>query len=173
LSDAPAIVPAADHQRHRSRRWLVAAGTAVALWGGFALWKAFEIRQPTSYRPMGPRVFPVIISCALIGLGVLLVIETLRGADAAVEDHVTHERRTSDHKQAAFIVGLLLAYAWSFQRVGYVVATTLFLPASARVLGSRQPVRDSVVAVIIAVVAFKVFTDLLSIDLPEGWFGVP
>ena len=170
---APSAAPAADQHRHRSRRWLVTAGAAVALWGAFALWKAFEIRQPTAFRPMGPRVFPVVISISLIVLGALLVIETLRGADPAVEEHVAAERESADHKQAAFVVALLLAYAWTFERIGYVLATALFFPSVARVLGSRQPLRDAVVAVIIAVIAFKVFTDLLSIDLPAGWLTVP
>ncbi len=138
------------------------------LWGGFALWKAFDIRQPTAYRPMGPRVFPVIISCSLIVIGVLFVIETLRRADEAVEDHVAEELRTADHKQAAFVVALLLAYASVFERIGYIVATTAFLPAVAYVLGSRRLLRDLVVAVVLAVVAFSVFTELLNIDLPEG-----
>lgn len=160
------VVPAADQRR--SRRWLVVAGAAVALWGGYALWKAYDIRQPTAYRPMGPRVFPVIISAALIVLGVLFVIETLRRADDAVEKHVATELRTADHRQAAMIVGLLIVYAWAFERIGYVVATTALFPAASRVLGSRRLLRDVIVAVILSVVAFTVFTELLSIDLPEG-----
>ena len=163
---AGGAVPAAD--KRRARRWLVAAGAAVALWGGFALWKAFDIRQPSAYRPMGPRVFPVIISISLIVLGVLFIIETLRGADEAVEKHVVAEHRTADHKQAAIIVCLLIVYAWSFERIGYVVATAAFLPAVSRVLGSRSLLRDVIVGVILSVVAFTVFTELLSIDLPEG-----
>jgi putative tricarboxylic transport membrane protein len=165
-SAAEDIVPAAA--RRRARRWLVVAGVAVALWGGFALWKAFEIPQPTAYRPMGPRVFPVMISVALIVLGVLFVIETLRGADEAVEQHVVDEHRTADHRQAAIIVGLLIGYAFLFERVGYVVTTMVFFPAVSRVLGSRRPLRDVIVGVIVSVAAFTVFTELLSIDLPEG-----
>jgi putative tricarboxylic transport membrane protein len=174
LTTADQIAPADDQQeRHRSRRWLVSAGAVVALWGAFALWTAFDIEQPTAYRPLGPRVFPVVVSTAMILLGVLLIVETLRGADHLVEDHVTEERRSSDHKQAAFVVVLLIVYSWLFERIGYILATVLFLPAAARVLGSRRPLRDVIVAVVIAGAAFKLFTDLLSIDLPEGWFALP
>lgn len=143
----------------------------MVLWGGFALWKSFDIRQPSAYRPMGPRVFPVIISCSLIVIGALFVIETLRGADAAVTEHVSEELRTADHKQAALVVALLIAYASAFERIGYIVATTAFLPAVAHVLGSRRLLRDLVVAVVLSVVAFTVFTELLSIALPEGVMG--
>ena len=164
--DASDLVPAVDQRR--ARWWLLVAGAAVALWGGFALWKAFNIPQPSAYRPMGPRVFPVIISTALIVLGVLFIIETMRGADNAVEQHVAAEHRTADHRQAAIVVALLIGYAWLFERIGYVVATAAFLPAVARVLGSRRLLRDVIVGVILSVVAFTVFTELLSIDLPKG-----
>ena len=120
---------------------------------------------------MGPRVFPILISTALIILGVLFVVQTLRGADALVEEHVAEELRDADHKQAAFIVGLLVAYALLFNRAGYVVATTAFLPAVARVLGSRRLLRDIVIGALIAVGAFLVFTRLLSIELPGGVLG--
>jgi putative tricarboxylic transport membrane protein len=144
---------------------------AVAAWGGFALWKAFEIEEPSAYRPMGPRVFPILISTSLIVLGLLFVVQTLRGTDVAVEEHVAGELREADHKQAALIVGLLVAYAMLFNRAGYVVATTVFFPAVARVLGSRQPLRDVIVAALLAITAFLVFTRLLSIDLPVGVLG--
>ena len=163
---APDLMPTG--QRRRARGWLVVAGAAVAMWGGFALWKAFDIPQPSAYRPMGPRVFPVIISSSLIVLGVLFIIETLRGADEAVERHVDAEARTADHRHAAIILGLLIAYAWLFERAGYVAATTALFPAVSRVLGSRRLLRDVIVGAIVSVVAFTVFTELLSIDLPEG-----
>ena len=80
---------------------------AVAAWGRFALWKAFEIEEPSAYRPMGPRVFPILISTSLIVFGLLFVVQTLRGTDVAVEER-SGELRDADHKQAAFIVGLLV-----------------------------------------------------------------
>ena len=161
----------ATGERSRSRWWLLAIGAAVALFGAFALWKAFEIRQPTAYRPMGPRVFPVLISVTLIVLGVLLVVETLRGADPDVDEHVAEELRTSDQWRAAVIVGLLVAYTLMFNRLGYVVATGLFFAAASRSLGSRRLVRDLVAGAAVAVVAFVVFTKWLSIDLPTGVMG--
>ena len=161
-----ATVPGGE--RRRARWWLCGAGAAVAAWGAFALWKAFDIDVPSGYRPMGPRVFPILISTALIILGVLFVVQTLRGTDVAVEEHVANELVEADHKQAVFVVGLLIVYAVLFTRAGYVVATTAFFPAVARVLGSRQPLRDVVVGALLAITAYLVFTRLLSIDLPGG-----
>jgi putative tricarboxylic transport membrane protein len=162
---------AAAGERRRPWPWLLAAGAAITLFGAFTLWKAFEIRQPTAYRPMGPRVFPVLISVTLIVLGVLFIVETLRGADEQLEEHVATEQRTADHRQAAIIVGLLVAYTLAFNRLGYVVATPLFIAAASRALGSRRLLRDVVVGAAIGVVAFVVFTKWLSIKLPTGVMG--
>jgi putative tricarboxylic transport membrane protein len=161
----------ASRQRRSPRPWLLAAGAAITAFGAFALWKAFEIAQPTAYRPMGPRVFPVIISVSLIILGVLFIIETLRGADPDLEEHVATELRTADQRQVAILIATLVVYTALFNRLGYVVATTLFLPTVARVLGSRRLLRDVVVGAAVAVSAFLVFTKLLSIDLPTGVMG--
>lgn len=169
--EAGAGTRAETGERRRPRPWLVAVGAAITLFGAFTLWKAFEIRQPTAYRPMGPRVFPVLISVTLIVLGVLFIVETLRGADDEVEEHVATELRTADQRQAAIIVALLVAYTLAFNRLGYVVATTLFIAAAARALGSRRSLRDVVVGVAVAVAAFVVFTKWLSIDLPTGVMG--
>ena len=162
---------AAVPRSHHAVWWLCGAGLVVAGWGAFALWKAFEIEQPTAYRPMGPRVFPVIISNGLIVCGLALVVQVLRGADRYLTNHVEEELRSSDPALVALVIGLLIAYAAAFERVGYVVSTSLFLPAVSRVLGSRKLLRDVVVAVLLAVVAFTVFTRLLNIDLPAGVMG--
>lgn len=162
--------PARDSNR-RNRLWLYGAGGAVIAFGVFALWKAFEIAQPSAYRPMGPRVFPVIISAGLIVIGVAFVAQVWRRGDDFLLTHVDEEIRTAEHGLAALVIVLLALYAAAFEPVGYVVSTSLFLPAVARALGSRRVLRDVVVAILLACTAFLLFTRLLNIDLPNGVMG--
>ena len=169
---ASAVAPSAPSSHRRAaQRWLLGTGTAVAAWGVFALWKAFEIDQPTAFRPMGPRVFPVAISVGLIVVGVAFVVQVWRRGDEYLQTHVETELETTEPRQAAAVLAVLIAYAAAFRPVGYVVATALFLPAVAWILGSRQLLRDAVVAIAIAIGAFMVFTHLLNIDLPTGVLG--
>ena len=49
-----------------------------------------------------------------------------------------------------------------------MVATTLFLPAAARILGSRNLVRDVTVGLVLAVVVYFGFTEFLGVRLPAG-----
>ena len=51
---------------------------------------------------------------------------------------------------------------------GYLVSTAIFLPITARLLGSRSPVRDIIVGVVAASVLYFAFTEFLSVHLPPG-----
>lgn len=152
----------------RGRWWLLAAGATVAVWGVVVLVLAFSIRQPTAFRPLGPRVFPVAIATALFFLGVSLVVQTIRGSDAAVVRHVDESIAETSFLQAGGMIALLVAYATAFEPLGYVVATALFFPVAARLLGSRHSLRDVVVGVIVTGVTAAVFDRLLGVGLPAG-----
>ncbi|MDQ3937195.1 MAG: tripartite tricarboxylate transporter TctB family protein, partial [Chloroflexota bacterium] len=52
--------------------------------------------------------------------------------------------------------------------LGYIIATGLFVPAAARVLGSRQLLRDLIVGFAIATVVYVGFTRYLGVRLPAG-----
>jgi putative tricarboxylic transport membrane protein len=56
--------------------------------------------------------------------------------------------------------------------LGYVVATALFLPVTAWILGSRSPIRDLVVGVGLAVAVYIGFTEFLGVRLPAGILGL-
>jgi putative tricarboxylic transport membrane protein len=56
--------------------------------------------------------------------------------------------------------------------LGYVVASALFFPFGARVLGSCSPRRDLVAGVALAVAVYLLFTRLLGVPLPPGPLGV-
>ena len=53
-----------------------------------------------------------------------------------------------------------------------MIATALLFFAAARVLGSRQLVRDTIVSLALAVVVYLAFTQFLDISLPKGVLGL-
>jgi putative tricarboxylic transport membrane protein len=55
--------------------------------------------------------------------------------------------------------------------LGYIVATALFIPLTARTLGSRSPVRDVIAGVGIGIVVYFGFTEFLGVRLPAGILG--
>ena len=65
-----------------------------------------------------------------------------------------------------------MLYALLVVPLGYLIATALLFFGAARVLGSRQLVRDIVVALVLTIVVYIAFTRFLDISLPEGVLGL-
>ena len=68
----------------------------------------------------------------------------------------------------ALMVALLVGYGLVLNPVGYLISTSVFFVATARVLGSRHLTRDTVVGVLLTVGVYFVFTQALGVRLPAG-----
>ena len=64
--------------------------------------------------------------------------------------------------------GLLVVYAFTLDPLGYILATAIFVPASARALGSQSLVRDTAAGLAVAIVIYFFFTEVLEIRLPTA-----
>ena len=76
-----------------------------------------------------------------------------------------------DWRAAAFSALVFLAYLACLGRLGYPLATTAFIVAEARALGSRAWRRDLAAGAVIAGAAYLGFRLLLGIRLPAGPFA--
>jgi putative tricarboxylic transport membrane protein len=67
---------------------------------------------------------------------------------------------------SAGVVLHMLVIGWA----GFIIASTLLFVLIARGFGSRKPVRDAIIAVVLAFVVFFLFTKGLGLNLPKGPF---
>jgi putative tricarboxylic transport membrane protein len=149
--------------------------------GVFLVYDALQIHSGQGYSVVGPATAPLFVSAGLIVLGILLGIRTTISPDLDLARHVAEEAAVTHWRSVALLVGLLVIYAVALNGVrlgslevpgvGYIPATTLFLPAAARVLGSSQPVRDLGIGLTLAVVIYVGFTQFLGVRLPPGLLG--
>ena len=139
----------------------------VAL-GAIGLWGATQIREPGGYSPVGPRVFPYAVSAGLAIFGLLFLARTTFWPDRELIEKARNEEATTHWPTPLLLGGALIVYAFLLTWVGYIIATTLFLPASSRILGSRQPVRDVAVGIVLGSVLYFAFTEFLGVRLPAG-----
>ena len=170
-SAEPAAVEQApvDADVEASRLVRVLAAVVLVVLSVTFLVGVFDIRSPDGLDPAGPRFFPLIVTSAWVLLSLAYLAESLRAPRSAGSEEPGH-RRTWFEPVA--ISALLLLYAFLVVPLGYVIATLLLFFAAARVLGSRNTVRDAIVAVVLSVVVYIAFTRFLDISLPEGALGL-
>jgi len=166
-SDTEAVetVKTADLEVEASRLVRIIAALVLVVLSGTFLVGVFDIRSPDGLDPAGPRFFPLLVTAAWLLLSLAYLVESLRSPrTAGAPDHSWFE--------PVALSALLILYAFLVVPLGYMIATALLFYAAARVLGSRQLVRDIIVAVVLAVVVYIAFTQFLDISLPEGVLGL-
>jgi putative tricarboxylic transport membrane protein len=152
------------------RAWRGPRLVAVALiaLGGLVLVESTRIGGGTGFTPVGPAVMPLVVGGGLLVLGVLLLARTTIWPDVDLRERVEAEDRFTDWPTTGLLVGLLVAYAIVLNVLGYIVATAAFVPAGARILGSRDVRRDVILGVALALVVYIGFTRFLGVRLPAG-----
>lgn len=160
-----------DANGNDARRGLVEArlaALAVIGLGLLALLGATQVGSGAGYVAVSPSVMPAFIGVGLVALGSLLLLRATVRPDLDLARHVAAEAAGTEWVPTLLTLAALVAYALSLGLLGYVLATTWFIPVVARILGSRRPGRDLAVAVVLAVVVYIAFTQFLGVRLPAG-----
>lgn len=160
-SSAPAVST-------RSVLGLRLVAIVLLLLSGVMVYQSTQIRQGGGFTVIGPRYFPTLVTLGLLCLSVVFLLRTTLLPDRDLMAQATVEDRITHWPSVGLTVVSLFAYAWAFQGLGYIVATTLFFPVEARILGSRSPLRDLLVGLGVAVIIFLGFTRFLGVRLPAG-----
>ena len=138
--------------------------------GTFVVWETRGIAETQGYAQIGPRLFPYIIGGGLTLCGAVLAWHALSGGWR----HVPLDQEGHDAPDwAAFAIisaGVILHMAiigWA----GFIIASTVLFVLIARGFGSKRIVRDAIIAIVLAIVVFFIFTLGLGLTLPKGPFG--
>ena len=139
---------------------------------------ALEIARGGGYSVVGPGTIPLVVAIGLVVLGALFAVRTTIRPDRDLAVMAAEEERVSDWQSVGLIGLALVVYALALDGVrlgathvpglGYPIATALLLPVLARVLGSRSPIRDVIVGIVVAAVIYVGFTQFLGVRLPGG-----
>ncbi|WP_108445181.1 tripartite tricarboxylate transporter TctB family protein [Halomonas denitrificans] len=124
----------------------------------FVAVQAINLEVPFSYEPVGPRAFPLGLSILLAGLSLVLVVRP--GADG----HWPHKALAL---RLLLVLGLLLAYAMLFTRLGFIPTSLLVVAALARLFGASNG-KALITGVLLSAGSYVLFTEGLGIALPAG-----
>jgi putative tricarboxylic transport membrane protein len=139
---------------------------------------AFGITRGGGYSVIGPATIPLVVAFGLLVLSAIFAVRTTIRPDQDLAERAAEEEFACHWPTVGLIALALFGYALALDgfdlgpievpSLGYIPATGMFLPITARILGSRALVRDVIVGFGIAIVIYFGFTEFLGVRLPGG-----
>ena len=121
------------------------------------------------YSSTGPYLFPSLIIAMLVMLGSLMAYQRWRRVapvSASDEGETDDAGKKLSWNNFALSACLILGFVLVLSKIGFFYATPLYLVAQARLMGSKQTLRDIIVAVFFTCAVFIVFEKMLLISVP-------
>jgi len=157
------------------------AATLLAL-AALLIVSALGIARGGGFSVISPGTVPLVVAVGLGVLGAAFALRTTVRPDADLATRAAEEEGATHWPTVGLTGVALIGYALTLDGftigpieapgLGYIAATGLFLPLTARILGSRSPIRDVIVGFGIAVVVYVGFTEFLGVRLPAGILGL-
>jgi len=142
----------------------VVFGVIVLAVGVMLLWQGWQV--PGDLGPRGPRFLPVVLAIGWILLAAAYLAEAVA---ALAGRHIETAAERLDHlPRVAALLVTVVAYAYALEYAGYLISTAILFAVCAAILGSRNHIRDAVVAVGLTIAVYFLFTRGLNIYLPTG-----
>jgi putative tricarboxylic transport membrane protein len=142
-------------------------GLGIAALGAFLLYQTLDIRVAPVYAKVGPRVIPYLVGGITVALGLMLAWQSWRAMQAAGPARETAEEGTDWLPIGAIAVGLIQQILL-FETLGFMPTAAILFLCVAYGFGSRRYLRDAVIAIILAIVAYVGFVHVLGLNLPAG-----
>jgi putative tricarboxylic transport membrane protein len=144
----------------------LAAGLAVV--GAFTVYDASTLEVGFA-DPVGPRVFPYLIGAVLVGLAVLLAVATLRGDRPEEEGGEDVDlTRSADWPTVLKLVAVLVLTIATVNLLGWAITGALLFAGATWALGSRTPIKDLGIGIVLSVGSWYAFYVGLGIPLTPG-----
>jgi putative tricarboxylic transport membrane protein len=130
------------------------------------------IRIPTDFAqrgPVGPKAVPIVVGVLLLLTALLLARDVLRGGRGEAEGGEDVDLTApSDWRTVLLLSAAFLANAALIGVVGFPVSGAILFWGAAYALGSRNFVRDPLIAAALSIITFVLFNNLLGVPLPGG-----
>lgn len=132
-------------------------------------WEAKSLPTGLASAP-GTGYVPNLIGEISLGLCVLLAVITCleNRADTAAKSEPADEKTGP----GPWIIAVaLVLYPIILENLGFILGTTPLAYISLRVIGYKQRLRALVIALIMVLVSYYIFSQWLNVQFPAGWFG--
>ncbi|MCA3100123.1 MAG: tripartite tricarboxylate transporter TctB family protein [Rhodocyclaceae bacterium] len=120
--------------------------------------------------PLGPQIFPILVSSGLFLCALLMVVDLRRRRDGSgpvlLEGNATFDLRSS--LTVAGIAVWTALYFFAFERAGFLLSTVVFLFGLMCVFHAGHRLTNLCTAAGFTLGAWLLFTRVLSVRLPQG-----
>jgi len=141
------------------------------LLGLFVLYDAVTLEEPGVYSVVSPKTFEYIIGGFATFVGLLLIIEVIRGKYGIAEGTEPGSAfLPPDIKTMTIVIGSMLLHIVLLEPAGYIAAAALTFYGVTFAFGSRKFIKDMAISFVFAVIVYFVFSRGLRIFLPDGFF---
>jgi putative tricarboxylic transport membrane protein len=142
-------------------------GVSVLALGALALWQALVIPVSPLYAQVGPKVVPQVVAAGLLLLGAGLVYVALRGGWSWTLEEMQEAPPVNWRAITLMLAGLAanLALIGPF---GFSLAATAQFVLVAAAFGSRRPIRDLALALVLTLAVWFGFVAVLGVNIGAG-----
>lgn len=154
--------------------WRSELGMALVVLGlgVFVIVGTLDVSAATSALGVGPRFFPMLVGGSMIVVGVLYVVDVLRGGHGDPEESEDIDASSpTDWGSVLKVAAVFLAFVALLDLLGWIIASTLLFFGLAWAFGDTRLVRAAVIAVVIGVSTYLAFVQGLGVTLPGGLLG--
>lgn len=131
---------------------------------------AYNMKRATIGNPIEPKVFPLLLGVVmtLSGIALYIIQHKKKVAQAAKNNSEKLFTWNFETKMIAFICSVSVLYGIFYEKLGYVISTTLFLGALLLAFhGGKKKVTNLVIAFGFSVAIYYCFSQVLGIPLPK------
>jgi putative tricarboxylic transport membrane protein len=145
----------------------LAVGGFVLLLGLLALWQTGVIPASPIYAQVGPKAVPYVVAAGLLALGAGLVATALRGGWSHSLEEVREAPPTNWRALGLLLAGLA-ANLVLIGPLGFSLAASAQFVLVAAAFGSRHLLRDLVLALVLTLLVWFLFVELLGVNIGAG-----
>ena len=142
-------------------------GLFVVLLGLLTLYAAWAIPDSPLYAQVGARAVPYLVGAILVVLGAALSFVALRGGWSGENEEAMAAPPTNWRALGLLGAGLLVQIAL-IDWLGFVMAATIRYVLVGAAFGSRHPLRDLAIGIVVTLGAFLGFSRLLGVNIGAG-----
>lgn len=120
---------------------------------------------------VSPQTFPYMVAAFATLVGVVLILDVLRGNHGTPDGNDPSDPYTSlNFKTMAIVAAAIGMHVILLETAGYIIAATVCFWGVAYGFGSRKVLKDFAISLVFAVIVYFSFSKGLNINLPSGLF---